>query len=157
MFGCVNSMGGLGGRLELQRWKQPTEEKSLDPGRISLSYTFTTRRLPAFRGRKQMGLPWAGSSSHKERNAERQYGSGKILQATGGGEWNAVFPTAHYAGNAADGTALIQGNIWFLSHIDSLERIVRRAWRQRNKEVRKGKARKLSTSFKILPEALNRW
>ena len=42
-------------------------------------------------------------------------------------------PTAHYTGNAADGTALIQGNIWFLSHIDSLERIVRRAWRQRNK------------------------
>lgn len=37
-------------------------------------------------------LLWAGPSSHKEGNAERQYGSGKILQAPGSGEWNAVFP-----------------------------------------------------------------
>lgn len=68
-------------------------------------------------------------------------------------------PTAHYAGNTADGTALIQGNIWFLSHIDSLERIVRRAWRQRNK--RKGQERESQEAVhkfpKILPEALNRW
>lgn len=113
----------------------------------SLSYTFITRRLPAFRGR----------TAHTKKGMQCTIWLRENIPCNRIWRVECSVPTAHYAGNAAD--ALIQGNIWFLSHIDSLERIVRRAWRQRNK--RKGQERESQEAVhkfpKILPEALNRW
>ena len=150
MFGCVNFMGGLGvWRLELQGWRQPTEEKSLDPGSNFTQLHVYHQETTCFQRQKSKWVfLWAGSSSHKERNAERQYGSGKILQATGCGEWNAVFPQLTTQGTQQMELPWFRGTFGFCLTSTHW----RGFWggpgdRETKENVRKGKARKLSTSF----------
>ena len=138
MFGCVNSMGGLGvWGLELWGWKQPTEEKSLDPGSKFTQLHINHQETTCFQRQ---------NSSHKEGNAERQYGSGKIFQATGSGDWNAVFPQLTTQGT--------QQMPWFRGTFGFCLTSThwRGLWggpgdRETKEKVRKGKARKLSISF----------
>ena len=125
----------------------------------SLSYTFTTRRLPAFRGRKAHGSSFGLAQAHTKKGMQRgNTAPGKCSRQQ---DLESGMQCSHSSLRREHSrwNCLIQGNIWFLSHIDSLERIVSRAWRQRNK--RKGQERESQEAVhkfpKILPEALNRW
>lgn len=124
---------------------------------ISLSYVYHQETTCFQRQKSKWVFLWAGSSSHKKgmqrgNMAQEKYSGQQDVEV------ECSVPTAHYAG-ALSRWMPDSGNIWFLSHIDSLERIVRRAWRQRNK--RKGQERESQEAVhkfpKILPEALNRW
>lgn len=150
MCGCVNCMGGLGvWGLELWGWKQPAEEKSLDPGSKFTRLHIYHQETTCFQRRKSTWvLLWAGPSSHKEGNAEGQYGSGKMLQATGSESGmqcsHSSLRREHSRWNCPDsGEHLVSVSVR-LTGEDCEEGLETEKTKEK---VRKGKARKLSTSF----------
>lgn len=91
--------------------------------------------------KKQMGLPlgWFKLTQRKECRGGNM--AQENLQATGCGEWNHSVPQLttqeRSRWNCPDSE-----NIWFLSHIDSLERIVRGGLETEKQKKRSGKGKR---------------